>query len=271
MPTAQKEKLILSRENYHSIEADRDYLSVSQFKSFMQCEAATVAYLSGDYRPPDTNALLVGSYVHAALESQEAHEKFIEDHNGAIFKKRGGKYADFEQADEMIAAIRRQKLAMFALEGDKEQIFTADLFEAKWKIRVDSINHRAHRFSDIKTTQDLHKRYWSDKYDGWTSFIGAWDYLLQMALYRCVLQEATGYDYTPYIVAVTKESPPNVAVISFDPTRFDFEYEWIEDHMERILKVKAGEVEPIRCEKCDYCRRTKALETTVEVGELIYS
>lgn len=269
MKTAQM-KLKLNNQNYHSNEANREYLSVSQFKSFMECEAKTMAKLRGAYTEPSSNALLVGSYVHAAFESDEAFQQFIEENNGAIFKARGGKYADFETADRMIEALKNDPFAMFALEGEKEQIYTANLFGADWKIKVDSINHDRKTFADIKTTQDLHKRYWSEKYNDWVSFVEAWDYVLQMAVYRRVLQECLGQTYTPYIVAVTKENPPNKAIIHFDETRFDFEYEYIEMKMERVLEVKSGKAEPVRCEKCDYCRSTKKLNNTIEVGELIY-
>ncbi len=260
----------LNKENYHSNEADQKYFSVSQFKSFVECEAKTMAKLNGVYKQPHSNALLVGSYVHAAFESDEAFNQFIEENNGAIFKARGGKYADFETADRMIECIKNDPFSMFAMEGEKEQIFTTNFFGADWKIKVDSVNHDRKNFSDLKTTQDLHKRYWSEKYDGWVSFVEAWDYILQMAIYRKVLQENSGQTYTPYIIAVTKENPPNKAVIHFDESRFDFEYEYVEMKMERFMKVKAKEDNPVKCGVCDYCRSTKILTNTFEVGELLY-
>ena len=263
-------KFQLNRKNYHSIEADKNYMSVSQFKDFMDCEARALAKLKGDYKEPQTNAQLVGSYVHAAFESDEAFNRFIEQHNDAIFKARGGKYADFEQADLMIETLKNDRFAMFALEGEKEQIYTGELFGVEWKIKVDSINHQRRSFTDIKTTSELNKRYWSERYETWVSFVEAWDYVLQMAIYRAILEKNFGVPYTPYIVAVTKEKPPNKAVIHFDSSRFAFEYEYIEMHIDRILQVKNGDVEPHRCEKCDYCRATKVLSGTVEVGDLIY-
>ncbi|AVO22610.1 hypothetical protein [Anoxybacillus phage A403] len=245
-------------------------MSVSQFKSFRECEAKTIAVLKGEFQEPTTNALLVGSYLHAAFESEEAFQKFIEENNSAIFKSRGGKYADFETADKMIEALKADPFVMFALSGEKEQIYTAELWGTDWKIKVDNINHQHKFFSDIKTTSDLYKRYWSEKYDGWVTFVEYWDYVLQMAVYRRVLQENLGQTYTPYIVAVTKENPPNKAVLHFDESRFDFEYEYIESYIERIIDVKNGKLEPKRCEKCDYCRSTKMLRDTIEIGMLLY-
>ena len=93
---------------------------------------------------------------------------------------------------------------------------------------------------------------------------------MQMAVYRKIIELATGKTYTPYIVAVTKESPPNKAVIHIDESRYDFEYEYVEVELERIIGIKNGEIEPNECGKCEYCRQNKKLEGTIEVGELIY-
>jgi hypothetical protein len=42
-------------------------MSVSQFKNFMKCEAATMAELNGVYTPERGRALLLGSYVDEML------------------------------------------------------------------------------------------------------------------------------------------------------------------------------------------------------------
>jgi hypothetical protein len=266
----EKKLLQLNKENYHSIEADRDYMSVSQFKSFVECEAKAFAKLNDEYKQPSSNALIVGSYVHAAFESEEAFKEFVEQNNGAIFKPRGGMYSDFETANSMIYAVKQDPFAMFAMEGEKEVIFTGELYGTPWKIKVDSINHSRNTFSDLKTTQDLHKRYWSDKYEGWVSFVEAWDYVLQMAIYRKIIEQNTSALYNPYIVAVTKENPPNKAVLHFDESRFSFEYEYAEMKMERFVQVKHGKEKPIGCGKCDYCRSVKKLSDTIEIGSLLY-
>jgi hypothetical protein len=269
-PITQKEMNNLNHKNYYSLGMDRKYMSVSLFKKFDNCEADAMAYLNGEYVDFPNAAMLVGSYVHAAFESEKAYQKFIDKHNSAIFKKNGSKYADYEQADAMIKALKQDKFAMFAMEGEKEQIYTANVFGVDWKMKVDSIHHERKLFTDLKTTSDLHKRYWSDKYNSWVSFVEKWDYLLQVAMYRKIIEVNTGEIYTPYIVAVSKEKIPNKAVIYFDESRFDFEYEYVQMKLERIMQVKNGEAEPVACGKCDYCKSTKKLNAPIEVGELIY-
>lgn len=259
----------LTSENYFSIEADREYFSVSQFKSWVKCQAATLAKVNGEHEESYGKALVVGSYTHAAFESDEEFERFNEENKAEIFNKRGGKYADFVTADAMIETLKSDKFSMFAMEGEKELIFTAELFGVKWKSKIDSINHQRNTFTDLKTTRSLSQRYWSDKYQKYASFIEAWDYVLQVAMYREIIHQNTGSYYSPYVVAVTKEDPPDKAVLHFDDTRFQFELDYVEHMIERFVQVKSGEVKPTRCETCSYCRKTKQLKGTIEIGELL--
>ena len=66
----------LTAENYFSKEADREYLSVSQYKKFMGtlgrvgCEAEALACLNGEWEMKKTTSLMVGSYVDAHFEGR---------------------------------------------------------------------------------------------------------------------------------------------------------------------------------------------------------
>lgn len=259
----------LTSQNYHSTEANQQYFSVSQFKQLNSCSAKAMAVLNGEYVEKDSSALLVGSYTHAAFDSEEEFQKIIEENHSSIFNNRGNKYSGFTMADDMIQTIKDDPFAMFAMDGEKEQIYTAELFGVPWKIKVDSVNHARKTFTDLKTTQSLSKRTWSTKYEMYVSFVEAWDYVLQMAIYRKVIELNTGFAYTPYIVAVTKEDPPDKAVIHFDQERFQFELDYVEAAMEKQVAIKKGEIPPVRCERCDYCRSTKKLSNTIEMGLLL--
>ena len=50
-------KLITS--NYYSSEANREFMSVSQFKDFMKCPAMAMAKLNGAYERDFSKALLL--------------------------------------------------------------------------------------------------------------------------------------------------------------------------------------------------------------------
>lgn len=261
--------LRLTDDNYFSLEADRDYFSVSQFKSFAECQAAALAKINGEYERPESKALIVGSYTHTAFETEDVFDQFVEENQKIIFNTRGTKYADFITADKMIEAVKKDRLSMFAMDGEKELIMNAELFGVHWKIKVDSINHQRKTFTDLKTTQSLSKRYWSDKYQKYVSFVEAWDYVLQMAVYREVIYQSTGDYYTPYIVAVTKEDPPDKAVLHFDESRFRYELDYVQGLISHYQRLKQGQGKAWRCESCVYCRRTKQLKDTMEIGSLL--
>jgi len=82
------------------------------------------------------------------------------------------------------------------------------------------------------------------------------------------------YYFEPFIAVVTKEKYPDKAVISFvsnEETHTDFidrELLSIKESMPRILDVKSGKVEPVRCEICDYCKSTKKLTGTIHYSAL---
>ena len=139
MPKQQKLKKILPKlteSNYYSNEADLHYMSVSQFKSFMKCEAATMAKLKGEYEPQGNNiALLVGSYCDAAIEG--TLDKFKVE-NPQIFTQKGELKADFKKAEEIVQLIKENELFQKFLSGEKQVILTFNLFDVDWKIKMDS-------------------------------------------------------------------------------------------------------------------------------------
>ena len=43
----------------------------------------------------------------------------------------------------------------------------------------------------------------------------------------------------------------------------------VEKNVPHILSLKNGEYEPIRCERCDYCKHTKVLTHSIWSSELL--
>ncbi|GLC88235.1 PD-(D/E)XK nuclease-like domain-containing protein [Lysinibacillus piscis] len=249
----------LTSKNYHSKEANQHYMSVSQFKAAIQCEAAMIAELKGEFIRPLSPAMAVGSYLHAGFEGNEAFCTYLQNHHDSIFNMKGNKYADYLKADEMMETVRNDKFCMFALDGEKEVIMTGDLFGAEWKIKVDSIHHQQGTFTDLKSIQAFDKRHWSEKYNAYVSFIQAHDYILQMYVYQEIIFQNTGRYYDPYIVVVTKETPPDKAILHFDSARFGFEEEYVQTMLPSILEAKQGIKKGHRCGKCAYCRANQQL------------
>ena len=265
----------LTKDNYYSVEADRQYMSVSQYKRFMECEAATMANIAKDREDDNevvkSDALLFGSYVHSWLDG--TMEEFKEE-NPDMFSSRGATKgqlkSNFKLADTMIKVLEDDPFCMMALDGEKEVIMTGELFGLPWKIRIDVLNRAQNRFADLKTVKDIHAKHWVPEV-GYCSFVEAYGYITQMAVYSEIERQNRGGDgwLENYIVAVSKEDVPNKAVITIDEGSLINELEVVEKKLNRIRQVKHEGAKPIRCEKCRYCRMTKKVDSVMHYSELI--
>jgi hypothetical protein len=244
----------LDKSNYFSPEAAMSYWSVSSFKEFNKCEAAGLAEVRGQYQREETDALLIGSYVDAYFSDEM--EAFQERNGERMFTKKGELYAKFKDANTMINAIECQPLMMRMLEGDKQVVMSAVLDGIPWKAKLDVFN--GERIVDLKTVKDFGDM-WDETIGSRRSWIEYWGYDIQGAIYQRVVEQATGKKLPFYIAAVTKERVPDVAVIEIPQHILDAAYNLVQAKIERFDLIKSGEVEPIRCEKCEYCKTTKVL------------
>lgn len=246
--------MILTNENYYSCEANREYMSVSQYKQFMKCPAAAMASIRGEYTPPTTKALLVGSYVDSWFEG--TLDEFRSAHP-EIFKKDGSLKADYVQAEELIAFVQKDPVFMDYMSGDKQIILTSEMFGTKWKIKIDSFLFDKRIIVDGKVMRSM------ERIMG-RSFVEHWGYDSQMGVYSEIAKRYFGYDFDTYLAVVTKQDPPDKEVIEIPRWRRAEVLAEVERNMPDILAVKYGDVIPQRCGVCDYCRATKMIDTPID-------
>lgn len=247
--------MILTNENYYSLEANREYMSVSQYKDFMKCEAMAMAVIRGEWKKPKTKALLVGSYVDAWFEG--TLDEFKKE-NPEIFKKDGHLKADYVQAEEIIDFIQRDPKFMEYMAGKKQVIMTAELFGTKWKIKIDSY-HPGKMIVDGKVMRTM------ERIMG-RSFVEHWCYDFQMAIYSEVERRHTGSETNleTVLAVVTKQDPPDKEVIDVPAWHREKKLDEAEKSMPRVLAVKNGVEAPRRCGGCEYCRATKMIEKPID-------
>jgi len=262
--------LVLSRENYFSLEADKQYMSVSQYKSFREeyggCEAKALAIINGEWEDKEKEAFVEGHYIHA-WQSNELEE--FKANNPDLYSSRGATAgqlkSNFQHCNKMIEVLERDEFVMKVLSGQKEAIFTFSLFGVPWKIMIDSYRPEMKSFADLKAIREIGGRFWRKEEEGgyWENFIQHYGYDLQMGVYaegeRIASNRAEEDWYIPHIVVVTKEEEPDHEVIYFDEQAIRSKLHEVEVYLPRVLAVKSGEAKPQRCEKCDYCRATKRL------------
>lgn len=105
------ENNILTVENYYSQEMNQKYMSVSQLKGFMTCEAREMAKISGEYIPADTSALLQGRLLETLLLEPDKIEQFMGE-NPELFMKNGSLKSDHRKVLEMVERAKRDAVFM---------------------------------------------------------------------------------------------------------------------------------------------------------------
>jgi hypothetical protein len=231
---------MLTNENYFSPENNMKYMSCSQYKGFMECEAATMAELKGEYRKPLTKALLVGSFVDSYFEG--TLKKFMEEHHD-IFTKKDMLRAEFQKANEIIGRVKKDPLFMKFLSGEKQRIFVAKMFGVDWKIKIDSY-YPSICITDLKVVKNFKSMVYF-RYD------------IQGAIYQEVEHLNTGDRLPFYLAPATKERVVDFDIFQVSQDILDSALSEVECNIQHIVDVKTGEVEPASCGECDYCKSIK--------------
>lgn len=262
--------MILTSENYFSKEAGMEYISVSQYKDFfgslgkVGCEARALARLRGEWEEPKSVSLMVGSYVDAHFEGTL---DIFKAKNPDVFKKNGELKAEYKRAEEVINRVERDPLFMQAMSGKKQVIMTGEIGGAKWKIKIDSYLPDT-AIVDLKIMKSLIESFYV-KDIGITNFIKYWGYDIQGAVYQEIVRQNVGKVLPFYISAASKEEEPDIGVFGFtDQELKDVLYE-VEGNVGKLVALKTGEIEPMRCEHCEYCRHTKVLHVPVHHSEIL--
>ena len=243
----------LTAENYYSIEANRAYWSASAIKAFLECPAAALAEINGEWTRPESDALLIGSYVDAAIEGTLG--LFIQSHP-QLFKRDGTLKAQYSKADEMARRAMSDPVFTDYLRGEKQRIVTGELFGYPFKAKYD-VYLPGKRIVDVKTVKDLQPVY--KPRQGKLDFATAWNWPLQLAIYQAL----DGNGLPCYLAVITKENPPDIEVVQIEQSRLDAELDFLKNLMPRFDAMKHGIIEPERCGHCAYCRATKKLSGAV--------
>lgn len=266
----------VTNENYFDPDIQMAYMGASQFKAFERCEAAALAELEGRYSRPSTTALLVGSYVDAHFEGTLDHFTAL---HPELFKRDGSLKVEYQHANDIIARLEESDLYMLLMSGRKQVVMTGEIAGVPYKIKVDSLldadtcrtivnkypfTAEALGFCDgaivdqkiMKDMADV----WSDEEWGKVSFVRAWGYDIQGAIYQAV----EGH-MLPFILAVgTKEDEPDLAALYIPDSELMAKLEEVKINSPRYQAIKQHQIEPVGCGKCPYCRSRKVLDRIID-------
>ena len=276
--------IVLTDENYYSEQANKDYMSVSQFKEFAgtlmhtACEETAYKNFMGLLPRVMTKPLLVGSYIDTYYEgtlndfknnyrnsicTQTSIKKYEKSQNPDDLQL----LADFKQAETIIEKTTNDPLFASFMSGQKQVIMTATLFGIEWKIKMDSY-HPGDKIVDLKIMKSMDP-IWSDKNHMKSDFIRYWGYDIQGAVYQKVAEIVTGQKLPFYIACATKEDPTNIEIIQIDQEYLDDALMFVKQQLSHVLDVKNGVVAPNACGHCYWCRKAKTLSAPVHMSSII--
>ena len=264
------EKFNLTNENYYSQEADKTYMSVSQFKAFhgsygiKGCEFAAMKQLDGEYKPEKGVPLIVGGYVDAYFEG--TLDKFKAE-NPEIFKKGGELKADYVQAESIIKRIERDPMFSYYLSGRKQVIMTGEIEGIPWKVKIDSL--LPDTIVDLKVVAEISRNKWTADIGEYLDFIRYWGYDIQGAVYQEIVRQNTG-EILPFVIAAaSKEKPePDIELIEIDQVYLDEAMSLVRANAPRIDAIKQGIEIPTQCNICPCCRKSKVLTGAIKLSQL---
>lgn len=280
----------LTSRNYYSKAANEAYFSVSQFKSFKQCEASAMAELRGEFSPEDGRALLLGSYVDEMLTGTKSSQaKFIAENYTELFQKsskivtamdrlettterkefvsvcnelfhiNNKPFADIVKANDAIERVKEQPLMMKYLSGGHQSIMTGEIEGVPVKGKFDS--YKPGEFiADLKYLKDFRSP------NMFENAISYYSYDMQLAVYRELVKQNTGLVLPCYLVIVTKQDPPDVAVVEISDFDLNNALDDFKKYIKHFQEIKEGKISPHRCEStdCPYCRATRILKEPID-------
>ena len=267
-----REMLSPNREKLDSMNC----FSHSQYGRFCECEARAVAVLKKEWTEKTSAALTFGKYFHSYFEGAEAFAKFKAENVDEIFTKKGELRAEFKAADAMFKKITGDPKAAEFATGLHEVDIDGEINGVPWRGKIDVLDMERHWFCDLKAVADLYAGEWKAVRDEngtlrnrKVSFIEAYEYHRQMAVYREMLKQRTGQEFAPMMLDVSKQEYPAIELIGFTNfPRLDMEVAEIEMSQDRFVDLKAGKVQPEWCGKCDYCRAMKYVSRMITPKDL---
>lgn len=254
---------VLSDDNYYSCEANQLYMSVSQLKDFMKCEAYAMAKVSGEWVEEPTTPMLMGSYIDSWFEG--TLEEF-KKRSPQIFKKDGSLKSDYLKVENIIERVQKDELFMRCMSGKKQVIMTGEIYGVPFKVKMDSyIEHEA--IVDLKLVAKLRDVSYKNGFR--QSFIEQWKYDLQLAVYQEIVRQNTGETLDCIIAGVDKQEYSDMDCILIPQEQLDFQLNQLQFILPHIMEVKNHNEEAHRCGLCDYCRASKKLTRLILPDELI--
>ena len=253
--------MILTRDNYFSKEADMEYMSVSQWKLFYECEAKALATIQGQETATFKEAFLEGQLFEELVAGDA--KLFIAKHPELISSRgatAGQLKAEYKRILNSAEKFNSQKFFTDIIaKCDKQVILTGTIEGVKVKCALDLFFPIDFSIYDIKCMKD-YKEQWSSEEKAYVPWYYTYGYVMQLAIYREIVRQNFGEPKEIGLLSATKEEKPDIAAPSFSSELLDLELEKFKMNIKRYDNIKKGLLTPNSCGCCDYCKSIKVID-----------
>ena len=256
----------LNHNNYFSAEADKEYMSVSQWHLFSKCESKALATILGQEDATYKSAFLEGHMFEACVTGNK--ELFMAQHPEIISSRgatAGQIKAEFKKVIEAAEKFNAQEFFTNIIKQcEKQVILTGEIEGVKIKCALDLFDKETNSIYDIKCMKDF-KEQWSSEDKMYIPWYYAYKYVLQLSVYKEIAQQNFGKIGTVGLLAATKEEFPDLNALCISHELLDMELERFKLNLKRYDEIKKGNIKPISCGSCDYCKKNKVINRFEEV------
>ena len=251
--------MLLTQQNYFSKEANTEYMSVSQFKAFAECEAQALhnIEIGGEN---EKAAFLEGKL----FENWVAGDRvlFMSQHPELISSRgatAGQLKAEFNKVIKAAERFLKQDFFKDIINKcEKQVILTGEIEGVKVKCALDLFDKKTNSIYDIKCMKDF-KEQWSKEEKSYVPWYYIYGYVLQLAVYREIVRQNFGEPKEIGLMAASKEEEPDLQAKSFSSELLDLELEYFKNNVKRYNDIKKGIVTPTYCGECAYCKSIKQI------------
>lgn len=240
--------MLLNLKNYFSTESDKEYISVSQFKLFRECESKALAIINNVEAQDKKQAFLEGNLFENIVTGNM--ETFLKEHPELISSRgstAGQLKIEYQKVVNSANRFLDQKFFTNIIDKcEKQVILTGEIEGVKVKCMLDLFDKKTNSIYDIKCMKDF-KDQWLPGNKAYASWYYTYGYVLQLAVYREIVRQNFGEPQEIGLIAATKEDVPDLQAVSFSEDLLDIELHNFKRDIKRYDDIKKGLIKPTHC------------------------
>lgn len=257
--------MLLDKNSYFSVEANKEYMSVSQFKEFKSCERRAMAALEEEFQE-DKPAFLEGHLFETILAGDL--DLFYMQHPEMVSSKgatKGELKANYKTVVASANRIQREQFLRDIIDKcEKQVILTGEIEGVKVKCCLDLFDKENQKIYDLKCMANFNEQ-WNKELKAYVPWYIYYGYDLQMAVYREIVRQNFGIVCDTHLIAATKEAIPDIQALKFDSFILKNALNEFCANVKRYDDIKKGLIEPEACGSCSYCKEHKKILEFEEV------